>query len=204
MELEQIDQQFGPTIRLVRQDREMSQEELAAAVSNLGYQLSQATIGKIERGDRKVTLGEAEAIARALDTSTLALILGPSYVTREILSERLQTLRRELVEAMRIYESGQQLVAIESGQLSDYDQEWLRDYVLESLEDIVEEYRKDRISENDAQRHRDEMDGPVGDRPARNGLFGAYEAKFGDRVERYPQRKAWESIMKRHPKGSDG
>ena len=203
MELEHIDQEFGPTVRLVRQERDMSQEELATAVAKLGYQLSQATIGKIERGDRKVTIGEAEAIARALDTSTTAFILGPSYITREILVDRLRSLRRELIEAMRTFESGQQLVAIESRQLSDYDQEWLRDVVLESLEDIVEEYRKDKISENDARRQRDEMDGPVGERPI-DGLFGDYEAKFGNRVERFPQPKAWETIVKRQPEDSDG
>jgi transcriptional regulator with XRE-family HTH domain len=203
MELEQIDQNFGPTVRLVRQERDMSQEELATAVSKLGYQISQATVGKIERGDRKVTIGEAEAIARALQTSTTAFILGPSYITREVLSDRLRILRRELVDAMRVYESGQQLVAIESRDLDEYDQEWLRSLVLESLEEIVADYRKDKTSENDARRHRDEMDGPVGEHLP-DGLFGEYESKFGNRVERFPQPKAWQTILKRSPEEPHG
>lgn len=203
MDLKSIDQNFGQAVRLLRQDREMSQDELANRVTGLGYPLSQATIGKIERGDRKVTVGEGEALARALGTNTSTLIAGPSYITREALSSRLRQLRSELMEAMSVFESAQQLVAIEANRLEDYDVEWIRSEVLESLEDVVSEYRKDRTSENASRRQRDEMDMTDEERAAAprrvEGLWGEYDSKFGDTVERIPVARAWQTILRGRP-----
>lgn len=196
MEIDRIDEQFGPSVRLLRLDRGMSQDELASAVSKFGYPVSQATVGKIERGDRKVSVGEAEAIARALGTSSSALMLGPSNVSRELLEARLRSLREELVDSMRVFESAQQLVAIEARQLDEYDRDWLRDAVLESIEDVVTEYRRDRESENVARAHRDELDGPNTQSDI-DGLYGEHEKKFGMRADRIPHVRAWQTIIGR-------
>lgn len=200
MDLEHIDQEFGHSVRLVRQQREMSQEDLAATVSKLGARISQATVGKIERGERKVTIGEAEAIARALSTSTNQLILGPSFITRELLTERLHTLRSELVDAMRDFESAQQMVAIESKGLNEYDIDLLRDSVFESLEDIVAKYREDVLAENEMRERRDNVEedaaGLTHVIPADEGLLDEYRTKFGNRVEKGVRANAVETITR--------
>lgn len=196
MDLQHIDRDFGKAVRARRIDRELSQEDLAQRVSARGYALSQATVGKIERGDRKVTIGEAEAIAAALATNVRELVLGPSYVTREILMSRLNTLRRELIDAVAAFDSGRALVAFEAVGLSDYDRDWLRDSVLESAEEVIADYRKDVLVENEARRRRDEMDGPH-KRSELGGLYGEYEAKFGDTVSGLVNAHAAEVITRR-------
>lgn len=208
MDLEHIDQEFGHSVRLVRQEREMSQEDLAATVSKLGARISQATVGKIERGERKVTIGEAEAIARALSTSTNQLILGPSFVTQELLAERLHTLRSDLIDAMRNFESAQQLVAIESKRLNEHDIDLLRGSVLESLEDIVAEYREDMLLENETRDRRESVEGDnaglTHEAPTVEGLLKEYRTKFGNRVEQGVRAKALETITRQQAHDTDG
>lgn len=53
----------------------MSQRELAARVANIGMKINQSAITRIERGERKVSLGEAIALAAALDVAPVNLFL---------------------------------------------------------------------------------------------------------------------------------
>ena len=202
MDFEGIDRDFGAAVRAARVDRGISQEDLAAEVSRLGYPLSQATVGKIERGERKVTVGEAHAVASALQMSTSELILGPSHVNREILAGRLEILREELVAAARALDSGKALVAIEAGRLSDYDQDWLRDDIFESVEEIIDSYRKDMIVSNESAQRRNELDGALGDTGGHDGLYGEYIAKFGNSVPAIIDSHAAEVILRRAPKSN--
>ncbi|MFV9424926.1 helix-turn-helix domain-containing protein [Microbacterium sp. S1037] len=183
MDVHRIDDEFGPAIRVMRQDLQMSQDELAQSVTKQGYPMSQATVGKIERGERRVTVGEAEAFARALQTTIRSLLMGRSYLSSSILMARLGSLRADVVDSLRAFESGQQLAAMSADRLVESrDMELLRNMILESAEDVLSEYRRDRVAENAGRRIRDEMDGPVDATPA-PGLFGEFEKKFGDTVE---------------------
>lgn len=202
MDVQRIDDEFGAAVRAQRNASEMSQDDLASAVGKLGYSLSQATIGKIERGDRKVTVGEAAAIAKALGTSAELLVLGPSFVSREILAKRLRILRSELIDAARAFDSGRSLVASEAYALDEYDVDWLRDSVLESVEDVIDSYRKDTVVANDADDRRDEMDGPTSRRTF-DGLYGEYRVKFGNTVPGVIHPRAAEVILGRNS-SSDG
>jgi len=185
MVLQHIDRDFGKSVKLTRVDREMSQEDLAARVKALGYAMSQATVGKIERGERRVTVGEAKAIAQALRVSIDELLRGPSSVSAEQLRSRLRILRNELVDAARAFDSGRAIVAMEalSKSLDKTDVDWLRSLVLESIDDVIDGYRKDNVVANEADRRRDEMDGssPL-ERRKIGGLYGEYQERFGDEV----------------------
>ena len=64
-------QEIGIRIKKLREDRNWSQEELAA---RLGYK-SRSSVNKIELGQRNLTQSKIKAIADALDT-TPAYIMG--------------------------------------------------------------------------------------------------------------------------------
>lgn len=59
---------FGQTIRLIRMDKELSQEELA---HRCGFH--RTYIGMIERGEKNITLKNIEILARSLDISICEL-----------------------------------------------------------------------------------------------------------------------------------
>lgn len=62
-----IDEYFAQNLRDYREAAGVSQEELARRMSERGYGFSQATIWKIEQSKRPVRIGEAVALAEALD-----------------------------------------------------------------------------------------------------------------------------------------
>lgn len=164
MDMSRIDLEFGEALRIARQAKGVTQEELADAVEAMGVKLSQATIGKIERGERKVTVGESQALARGLRIWGEELIHGISGASALALRERLNTLRDEAKDALHAFEAGQSLVRVQLGKLNDDDRGSLLDAVRESLEDLVEDYRRDRQAANESLRTRQELDGdPIPD-----------------------------------------
>lgn len=57
---------FAANLRTLRESREMSQDDLAATMSEQGFPFHQTTVYKIETGARRVQLTEALALARIL------------------------------------------------------------------------------------------------------------------------------------------
>ena len=103
MQLEHIDRDFGDAVRTVRQARAMSQADLASQVEARGYAVSQATLGKIERGERRVTIGEAQAIANALQVELNDLVSGGANPMVAQAFGRVTTAGRDLSHAARAY-----------------------------------------------------------------------------------------------------
>jgi transcriptional regulator with XRE-family HTH domain len=77
---------LGENVRRLRRDREWSQADLAARLTELGYPMTQAMIAKIEsvrtdratndvRAARSVSVDELVALAYALDTSPTNLLV---------------------------------------------------------------------------------------------------------------------------------
>ena len=64
-----VDERFATNIREERQRQKLSQGELARRMAQLGFPYYQQTIRRIEEGRRKVSVGEAEALARIFGTS---------------------------------------------------------------------------------------------------------------------------------------
>ncbi|WP_228281752.1 helix-turn-helix domain-containing protein [Rubrobacter marinus] len=61
---------FGELVRRLRREKGYSQEDFSFRVG-----LHQTYVSSVERGERNVTIGTADRIARALDT-TLASLFG--------------------------------------------------------------------------------------------------------------------------------
>ncbi len=72
----EADDLFAENTRRVREERRLTQGALAALLLELGVNLPQQTIYKIETGKRRVTVGEAVVIAEALDVNVMALMRG--------------------------------------------------------------------------------------------------------------------------------
>lgn len=65
---QELIRRFGQQVRQLRQERNLSQEELAYRA---GIELSQ--VGRIERGEINTTISTANALATALDISLISL-----------------------------------------------------------------------------------------------------------------------------------
>ena len=127
MSLEHVDSEFGTTLKSVRRERDLSQDELATRVSALGYPMSQATIGKIERGERRVTVGEAVTLANVLGYTLDGLVGGGGdLVTFYQLFDYTQSLHRRQSQD---YLKAMMNVAIAADELGDQlrpeDRQWL-------------------------------------------------------------------------------
>lgn len=67
---EELAKRFGELVRRLRQEKGYSQEEFSFRVG-----LHQTYVSSVERGERNVTIGTADRIAKALGT-TLADVFG--------------------------------------------------------------------------------------------------------------------------------
>jgi transcriptional regulator with XRE-family HTH domain len=68
-------QVFARRLREARSRRGWEQADLAARLAEIGYDLGQPQVSRIERGQRNVTLEDVLAIAAALDCAPLHLIV---------------------------------------------------------------------------------------------------------------------------------
>ena len=65
---EELSRRFGELVRRLRRERGYSQEQFSFRVG-----LHQTYVSSVERGERNVTIGTADRIARALGTSLAGL-----------------------------------------------------------------------------------------------------------------------------------
>lgn len=186
MKFRDIDGAVGATVRAYRLDMGKSQEALAAEMTHRGFPMSQPTIGKIERGDRKVTLGEALAFADTLGIDPLALTRLSVDVPSDVLLRRIADGRANLKETLRGFEEMQYALTVEADDLAHVTSE-LEELLLEAVEDIVKEYRNETTEAVRQRRTNDdalafEKFGVHPHRPT-SGLVGKREQKFGDTVQ---------------------
>ncbi|GAA2171118.1 hypothetical protein GCM10009846_03850 [Agrococcus versicolor] len=186
MKFRDIDGAVGATIRAYRLDTGKSQDALAAEMTYRGFPMSQPTIGKIERGDRKVTLGEALAFADTLEIDPLALTRPSVDVPSDVLLRRIADDRAHLKDTLRRFEEMQYALAVGADDLAHVTSE-LEELLLEGVEDIVREYRNETT---EAVRQRRANDNArafekfgVHPRQPTSGLVGKREEKFGDTVQ---------------------
>lgn len=73
-----VDERFAVNIRERRERAGLSQSELSRRMAAVGWQYYPQTVQRVEGGQRKVSVGEAEALARILETTVARLIMpGP-------------------------------------------------------------------------------------------------------------------------------
>lgn len=70
-----IGRRVGERVRIVRREREMTQDQLSAKLATLGRPMPTASIGRLESGDRRVDVDDLMALSYALDVSPLSLLL---------------------------------------------------------------------------------------------------------------------------------
>jgi transcriptional regulator with XRE-family HTH domain len=96
-----IDESFGKLFLEARKAKGISQEAVAAALASRGYVLHVTTIGKIERGERRVSVGEAVALASALGLTLDVLVAGSAAIDSRY--EALRTAEHNLDVALDAY-----------------------------------------------------------------------------------------------------
>lgn len=72
-----VESDFAENIRRWRERRGLSQDALAQQMADLGFPFHQATIYKIEKGERPVRVVEALALSALLDQNISDLTAGP-------------------------------------------------------------------------------------------------------------------------------
>jgi transcriptional regulator with XRE-family HTH domain len=63
---EQLKRQMGARLRLARRRRHLHQVDLAAALGEYGLNFSQSAVGKVERGERNLSIHELAAFVDIL------------------------------------------------------------------------------------------------------------------------------------------
>ena len=71
---------FGANLKIQREQRGWTQEQLAAKLREAGIKAHWSTIGKIENGDRSVRVDEAAAIADLFDGMSIDALVGRKAV----------------------------------------------------------------------------------------------------------------------------
>lgn len=96
-----LDEKFAARMTELRKASGMSQTDLAEALTKRGLSFHQQTIGRIERGGRSVSIGEAVLIAEALGTD-LASLMGPGrWASGATQIARIAELERAVAAAHR-------------------------------------------------------------------------------------------------------
>lgn len=192
----------------------MSQDALSEKMRALGFDLSQATIGKIERGERRVTIGEAEGLAAALGKSTSALLAGSKWLDLDYAGQYLRQLRTDVARAVDRFQSAQQMFAmlVDSMERSDgeqpfIDRETLEAELFERPEEILRDLADDHRAEAESRRYRDslysgesgsveesdQLPGLTGDA---GGYFARYRELFGDEVASTPDAEVFSRLVR--------
>lgn len=79
------DQRFGLQVKSLRQQRGLTMKDLAEELRSVGFsQFHTTTVSRLERGERKLGLAEAEALASVLDSSVEALLSGTNNSAESI------------------------------------------------------------------------------------------------------------------------
>ncbi|WP_137771909.1 helix-turn-helix transcriptional regulator [Microbacterium sp. O] len=106
-----MDEKFAAAFKLARQASGLSQADVAKRMADFGFEMSQPVIGKIERGDRKVSIGEGEALSSILGVSTRTLLEGPTTWRLERGTAFVLERAAILMEDIERFESAQQALA---------------------------------------------------------------------------------------------
>jgi transcriptional regulator with XRE-family HTH domain len=117
---------FGAAIKRVRTEIGMTQDELAERATEPGAEFSPVMISKIERDARRVTIEEALALARALNT-TVEELVGRQADLRAMYASlnREHRIFMRHVSTYALTLLGVATAADSTQPLSDRDREWL-------------------------------------------------------------------------------
>lgn len=121
-----VDEVFAERLKEVRKVMGVSQETLADKMVELGYNIHVTAIGKIERGERKVSVGEAAAMAELFGLA-LDDLLGGGMGLKTALAT-FQRDRSTFGEQMRLYVESMLEVVVSADsatEMTEKEREWL-------------------------------------------------------------------------------
>jgi transcriptional regulator with XRE-family HTH domain len=139
---------FAENLKALRKAAGMSQEEFARAMTRRGVKWHQATVYKVEKGERQIQLGEADVAARVLNVPLQEMLRANTEAAVQRQRLRLRTwrlvdARLKLVDAVHDYDSARSELATAlddaAGLLSAEECEQLRRHAnLEAIHDFAE------------------------------------------------------------------
>jgi len=189
-----LDDNFAGAFKSARVHADLSQEAVAERMREYGFEMSQPVIGKIERAQRRVTIGEAEALSACVNISLSSLLAGPESLGLERARTELYRLRNDFKKAAMDFQEGQAALAIladgidGAGKLEEHEREDLERLIMEQLENVLRELKHDNQAENQGRKLRDDMDWDDdeerGEELAKDSstFYGRYYQAFGDDV----------------------
>lgn len=105
---------IGRNLRRIRESLDLSQQDIAQRLTDLGFRFHQTQVAKIERGERAVRVNEWIAIAEALGVMPMALMAGGLGTDDAVFEARLNFERMRInvdnVSA-KLYDVGRDLEA---------------------------------------------------------------------------------------------
>ncbi|GAA1082999.1 hypothetical protein GCM10009648_21710 [Tsukamurella spumae] len=106
---------FGAKVKQWRRGRGWSQDELASRMTELGFDMHQTTVAKIESGNRPLRVAEAAALAHIFDANPLAVFYsavpdGAGW-SRESMQEQMLGYEESIENAKRTLRSAAETVA---------------------------------------------------------------------------------------------
>lgn len=94
-----VDQKIGGALKRERENRNLTQEEVAKRMRDFGFDFRQTTIYKIETGRRGVSIGEALALARSVGIPLERLTV-PDADSVDAVSARVRGYSKWSIEAL--------------------------------------------------------------------------------------------------------
>jgi len=186
-----LDARFADGFREARIAAGLSQEKVADEMRALGFDMSQPVVGKLERGDRKVSIGEAEALASIVGVRLYQLEAGPSNVKLEHAVRHFDTLVQGVREAIDRFRSGQVALAMLADEiglenLAALDVETIAWNLDMSPADIVRSVELGHIEENVGRRAREDIEAGEDRYPGsyEAGFLSGFLARNGDTIDR--------------------
>lgn len=112
----QAETAFVENLKALRKAAGMSQEEFARVMTGRGVKWHQATVYKVENGERQIQLGEADVAARILNVPLQQMLRANTEATVQLQRLRLRAwrlgdARLKLVDAVNDYESARRELA---------------------------------------------------------------------------------------------
>lgn len=152
---------FAENLKALRKAAGISQEEFARAMTRRGIKWHQATVYKVEKGERQIQLGEADVAARVLNVPLQQMLSADTEaaVQRQRLrlrAWRLVDARLKLVDAVDDYDSARRELAAAlddaAGLLPAEETEELRRHAsLEAIRDFAELKRMTNPQDEEAE-----------------------------------------------------
>ncbi|WP_146852852.1 helix-turn-helix domain-containing protein [Frigoribacterium faeni] len=143
------DTQIGRNLARLR--GQMTQKELAEAMSSRGWKWSQTTVHTVEQGKRPLRLAESEDIKEIIGTAwPLTLADGDTALVSA--SRRMKDAHQSLEEAIELFlDTQEEISAILGDGESDRVRELMGGWLDLTVEATVEHVRKRRALQNEAE-----------------------------------------------------